>query len=79
MKAWTVIVDVGLHAHNLLSLLQNDLVAVKVKAASLQQNLFFLSPKLDPHQHPAILTFILVNFNRFHILAANLNSLRFKV
>jgi hypothetical protein len=54
-------------------------VAVKVKAASLQQNLFFLSPKLDPHQHPAILTFILVNFNRFHILAANLNSLRFKV
>jgi hypothetical protein len=35
VEAWTVIVDVGLNANDLLSLLQNYLVAVKVKAASL--------------------------------------------
>lgn len=65
VKAWTVILNVGLDTHDFLPLLKHYLLAVKVEAASLQQNLVFLSKDLYPHQHPAILTLVLINFSFF--------------
>jgi len=78
MKAWTINVNSRLDSHNPLSILQNNLLAVKIEAASLQQSFFFRSEQLKPHQHPAILAFILVNFDRFYVLATYFDSLSLK-
>lgn len=79
MKAWTINVYSRLDSHNPLSILQNNFLAVKIEAASLQQSFFFRSKQLKPHQHPAILTFVLVNFDGPYVLAAHFDSLSLKV
>lgn len=49
MKTWTVNIYARLYPHNSLSLLQNNLLAIKIETASLHQNFFLRSEQLKPH------------------------------